>query len=298
MRNPAIEIQGLTMRYGDVTAVRDLHLMVPSGQITAVLGRNGAGKTTTMEVCAGIRPAQSGVVQVLGANPIRDRVTLAPKVGVMLQSGGVPGSSRGVEFAHHLAGMYAHPLDVTLLAQRLGVSDVRTAYRRMSGGEQQRVRLICALVGRPELVILDEPTSGLDPLARGLVWNLLGDLKAAGLTVVVSTHQFDEAERLADHIVIVARGAVVASGSPRELGAADADRVTFLCGLHVSTEDLSRSIGVPVLEISPGRYVAEGALPDNTNDFILAWARDHGVVARDIVRGRRTLEDLFHEVSQ
>jgi ABC-2 type transport system ATP-binding protein len=168
----------------------------------------------------------------------------------------------------------------------------------MSGGEQQRVRLICALVGRPELVILDEPPSGLDPLARGLVWNLLGDLKAAGLTVVVSTHQFDEAERLADHIVIVARGAVVASGSPRELGAADADRVTFLSGLHVSTEDLSRSIGVPVLEISPGRYVAEGALPDNTNDVILAWARDHGVVARDIVRGRRTLEDLFHEVSQ
>jgi ABC-2 type transport system ATP-binding protein len=216
----------------------------------------------------------------------------------MLQSGGVPGSSRGVEFAHHLAGMYAHPLDVTLLAQRLGISDLRNAYRRMSGGEQQRVRLICALVGRPELVILDEPTSGLDPLARGLVWDLLGDLKSAGLTIVVSTHQFDEAERLADHIVIVARGAVVASGSPRELGAADADRVTFLSGLHVPSEDLSLSLGVPVLEISPGRYVAQGQLPENTAEIIQAWARDHAVVARDLVRGRRTLEDLFHEVSQ
>jgi ABC-2 type transport system ATP-binding protein len=286
------------MRYGAVTAVQNLDLTVPNGQITAVLGRNGAGKTTTMEVCAGIRAPQSGLVQVLGADPIRDRATLSPRVGVMLQSGGVPGSSRGVEFAHHLAGMYAHPLDVSLLAQRLGISDLRNAYRRMSGGEQQRVRLICALVGRPELVILDEPTSGLDPLARGLVWDLLGDLKSAGLTVVVSTHQFDEAERLADHIVIVARGAVVASGSPRELGAADADRVTFLSGLHVPSEDLSLSLGVPVLEISPGRYVAQGQLPDNTTEIIQAWARDHAVVARDLVRGRRTLEDLFHEVSQ
>ena len=286
------------MRYGDVMAVRDLNLTVPSGQITAVLGRNGAGKTTTMEVCAGIRAPQSGLVQVLGADPIRDRAALSPRVGVMLQSGGVPGSSRGVEFAHHLAGMYAHPLNVTLLAQRLGISDLRNAYRRMSGGEQQRVRLICALVGRPELVILDEPTSGLDPLARGLVWDLLGDLKAAGVTIVVSTHQFDEAERLADHVAIIARGAVVASGSPREIGAAEADRVTFLSGLHAPTEDLSASLGVSVFEVSPGRYVAAGALPDNATDVILAWARDHEVVARDVVRGRRTLEDLFHEVSQ
>jgi ABC-2 type transport system ATP-binding protein len=286
------------MRYGDVTAVRDLDMVVPSGLITAILGRNGAGKTTTMEVCAGIRPAQSGLVQVLGADPIRDRTALAPRVGVMLQSGGVPGSSRGVEFARHLAGMYSSPLDVTLLAQRLGIGDLRTAYRRMSGGEQQRVRLICALVGRPELVILDEPTSGLDPLARGLVWNLLGELKSAGLSVVVSTHQFDEAERLADHIVIVARGAVVASGSPRELGAADADRITFLSGLHVPTQALGVNLGVDVLEISPGRYVAQGVLPGNATDLILSWAHDHGVVARDIVRGRRTLEDLFHEVNQ
>jgi len=286
------------MRYGDLTAVHDLDLAVPIGQITAVLGRNGAGKTTTLEVCAGIRPAQSGRVEVLGADPIRNRAALAPRVGVMLQSGGVPGSSRGVEFVRHLAGMYAHPLDVTLLAQRLGVADLRTAYRRMSGGEQQRVRLMCALVGRPELVILDEPTSGLDPLARGLVWNLLGELKTAGLTVVVSTHQFDEAERLADHIVIVARGAVVASGSPRELGAADADRITFLSGLHVPTQDLSMTLGTEVSEISPGRYVAQGNLPDTATDLVLTWARDHGVVARDIVRGRRTLEDLFHEVGQ
>jgi ABC-2 type transport system ATP-binding protein len=115
---------------------------------------------------------------------------------------------------------------------------------------------------------------------------------------VVSTHQFDEAERLADHIVIVARGAVVASGSPRELGAADADRITFLSGLHVPTQALGVNLGVDVLEISPGRYVAQGVLPGNATDLILTWAHDHGVVARDIVRGRRTLEDLFHEVNQ
>lgn len=206
------------MRYGGTVAVDRLTLRVAAHTITAVLGPNGAGKTTTLETCEGYRRPHEGSVRVLGLDPWRDRTALLPRIGVMLQSGGAWSGVRAVEMLRHLARLHAHPLDVDLLASRLGLEDCgRTPYRRLSGGQQQRLGLAMAVVGRPELVFVDEPTAGMDPHARLATWELLRELRADGVTVVLTTHHMDEAERLADQVHIVDHGRLVASGSPASL---------------------------------------------------------------------------------
>jgi ABC-2 type transport system ATP-binding protein len=208
------------MRYGATTAVDGLSLTVETGTITAVLGPNGAGKTTTLETCEGFRKAQAGTVRVLGLDPRRDRRALMPRIGVMLQDGGAWSGVRAGEMLHHVARLHAHPIDPDALADRLGLAECgRTPYRRLSGGQKQRLGLALAVVGRPELVFVDEPTAGMDPHARRTTWDLLRELRAAGVTVVLTTHHMDEAERLADVVHIVDRGLLVGSGTPSELTA-------------------------------------------------------------------------------
>ncbi|MDQ6688711.1 MAG: ABC transporter ATP-binding protein, partial [Actinomycetota bacterium] len=154
------------MRYADKLAVDRLDLGVERHTITAVLGPNGAGKTTTLETCEGYRSPQHGQVRVLGLDPVRQRRELLPRIGVMLQRGGAWSGVHAVEMLQHIAKLHAHPLDVGLLSQRLGLADCgRTPYRRLSGGQQQRLGLAMAVVGRPEIVFVDEPTAGLDPQA-------------------------------------------------------------------------------------------------------------------------------------
>ena len=215
---PAVSVDGLVMRYGDKLAVDELSLVVERDSITAVLGPNGAGKTTTLETCEGYRRPQQGRVRVLGLDPVRDRADLLPRIGVMLQGGGAWSGVRAMEMLRHVAKLHAHPLDTDLLAERLGLADCgRTPYRRLSGGQQQRLGLALAVVGRPEIVFVDEPTAGMDPQARRTTWELLGELRSDGVTVVLTTHYMDEAERLADHIHIIDHGRLIASGSPLDL---------------------------------------------------------------------------------
>jgi ABC-2 type transport system ATP-binding protein len=188
----AVEVVDLVKRYGGVTAVDGLTAVVEQGRVTAVLGPNGAGKTTTIEMCEGYRRPDSGTVRVLGLDPRRDARALRPRVGVMLQAGGVYPGVKAVEMLRHVAALHAHPLDVDALVDRLGLGSAgRTAYRRLSGGQQQRLSLAMAVVGRPELVFLDEPTAGLDPQARRATWELVEDLRGDGVTVVLTTHYMD-----------------------------------------------------------------------------------------------------------
>ena len=216
--SPAVQVTGLVMRYGDVIAVDGLDLTIDQGTITAVLGPNGAGKTTTLETCEGYRRPHAGSVRVLGLDPVAQRRDLLPRIGVMLQDGGAWSGVRAMEMLRHIATLHAHPLDVDALGERLGLTQCgRTPYRRLSGGQQQRLGLAMAVVGRPELVFVDEPTAGLDPQARHITWDLLRELRDAGVTVVLTTHYIEEAERLADHVHIIDRGRLVASGSPAEL---------------------------------------------------------------------------------
>jgi ABC-2 type transport system ATP-binding protein len=214
----AVAIRDLAKRYGAKAALDGLSFDVPAGAVTAILGPNGAGKTTTVEICAGLQRADAGSVEVLGDRPRPRDPAWRARIGVMPQTGGsgaagIYPSARPVEVLRLFAAMYAEPLDVAVLLTRLDLDGAaRTPWRRLSGGEQQRLSLALALVGRPELVFLDEPTAGLDPHGRRAVWALVGELRDAGVTVVLTTHAMDEAANLADDIVIVDRGRVVAAG--------------------------------------------------------------------------------------
>jgi ABC-2 type transport system ATP-binding protein len=216
--DPALVTRGLVKRYGGRAVVDHLDLDLPAGRVTALLGPNGAGKSTTIEICCGLRRPDAGEVRVLGLDPARDGAALRPRLGVMLQEGGVYSGANAREMLLHVAALHAHPLDPDALIARLGLADTgRTTYRRLSGGQKQLLALGLAIIGRPELVFLDEPTAGLDPHARHATWALISELRAAGVTVVLATHLMDEAERLADQVVIVDRGRCVAAGSPAEL---------------------------------------------------------------------------------
>ena len=188
------------------------------GQVTAVLGPNGAGKTTTIECAEGLQRPDSGEVRVQGVDPWRAGPEHRACVGVMLQDGGLPGGTKPVRLLRHLAAFHQSPADVDTLVDRLGIGAFSgTTVRRLSGGQKQCVALAAALVGRPEVAFLDEPTAGLDPHARLDVWDLVRETRDSGCAVIVTTHSFEEAQRLADHIVIVNRGRVVGQGGIAEL---------------------------------------------------------------------------------
>jgi ABC-2 type transport system ATP-binding protein len=211
---PAVLVSGLSKRYGGVVALDGASWQAERGAVTAVLGPNGAGKTTMVECCEGLRRPDGGQVRVLGADPWHAGPAHRARVGVMLQDGGLPASARPLRLLRHLSSMYAAPAPLDPLVRRLGIDEFAgTSVRRLSGGQRQRVALAAALVGRPEVAFLDEPSAGLDPHARLDVWELVRSLADQGAAVVLTTHSFEEAERLADHIVVVAAGTVVAQGS-------------------------------------------------------------------------------------
>lgn len=302
MRNESVvQVRGLVKRYGTRTAVDGLDLDVRAGTVTAVLGPNGAGKTTTVETCEGYRRADAGTVRVLGLDPVADAARLRPRIGVMLQSGGVYSGARADEMLRHMARLHAHPLDVDALIERLGLGSCgRTTYRRLSGGQQQRLALALAVVGRPELVFLDEPTAGLDPQARRSTWELIRELRADGVTTVLTTHFMDEAEELADDVAIIDAGRTVAQGSPEELcrgGAENTLRFTGRPGLDLGSLLKALPDGTAAAEPVPGAYRISGTVDPQLLATVTSWCAQHGVMPDGIAVERHTLEDVFLELT-
>ncbi|MFC5752765.1 ABC transporter ATP-binding protein [Actinomadura rugatobispora] len=295
----AVEVADLVRRYGPVTAVNGLSFRAARGAVTAMLGPNGAGKTTTIEICEGFRRAGSGLVRVLGLDPAADGKALKPRVGVMPQSGGVPGTARAGEFLRLIASFHSRPLDPAALLERLGLTgQARTPFRRLSGGQQQRLSLAVALVGRPELVFLDEPTTGLDPQARHSTWELVEELRGAGVSVVLTTHYMEEAERLADHVVIVDHGTVVAQGAPADLAGAERQlRFRARPGLGLDELLSALPLGSAAKESPAGHYLVEGDVRPELLATVTAWCASHGVMAEELRIERRTLEDVFLELT-
>ncbi|HET7533318.1 MAG TPA: ABC transporter ATP-binding protein [Nocardioidaceae bacterium] len=300
----AVVVDDLTMRYGETLAVDGLSLEVARHSITAVLGPNGAGKTTTLETCEGYRRPQKGSVRVLGLDPQSQRRELLPRIGVMLQHGGAWSGVRAVEMLRHVASLHAHPLDIDMLVGRLGLESCgRTPYRRLSGGQQQRLALAMAVVGRPELVFVDEPTAGMDPQARRATWELLEELRADGVTIVLTTHYMDEAERLADQIHVIDQGRLIASGSPFELTRGTGNSTIRLVvtepfppGAPVS---LQQALG-PTTEVHPVNdqsLLISGPADASTLATVSAWCEKHGVLPESLSLGQRTLEDVFLQLT-
>lgn len=213
-----IRVHEVSRRFGAVVALDRMSWEAPPGQVTVVLGPNGAGKTTCIEIAEGLQRRDSGAVQVLGVDPWRAGPDHRARVGMMLQDGGLPQAVRPSALLAHLSRFYADPAPVAELMETLGIEEFdRTTIRRLSGGQRQRVALAAALVGRPEVLFLDEPSAGLDPHVRREVWALITGAAAGGATVLLTTHSFEEAERIGDRIVVVDRGATLAHGTAAEL---------------------------------------------------------------------------------
>jgi ABC-2 type transport system ATP-binding protein len=298
---PAVEVTDLVMRYGDTTAVDRLSLTITAGEVTAVLGPNGAGKTTTIETCEGYRTPQSGQVRVLGLDPRRQHHALAPRVGVMLQQGGAWSSVRAVEMLQYVAALHADPLPVADLVERLGLGSCgRTPYRRLSGGQQQRLGIAMAVIGRPELVFLDEPTAGLDPQARHATWELVEELASDGVTVVLTTHYIEEAERLAGQVHVLDHGRVLASGSPSQLtagGAGESIRFNGPSGLDVAALTSALPPGSTVSAHAGGVYSVTGNVSPQLLAAVTSWCASQGMMPEGLTVGRATLEDVFLELT-
>ncbi len=298
----AVRVDEVVKLYGGRRAVDRLTLNIRRGEVFALLGPNGAGKTTTVEICEGFRAADAGLVRVLGLDPLRDGTLLRPRVGVMLQDGiGGYTAARVRELLDLFASYAAYPQPSGELLDRLGLeASSQTLVKRLSGGQRQRLSLALALVGRPELVFLDEPTAGLDPQARRGTWELIRELRADGVTVVLTTHLLDEAEELADAVAVMDAGRLVACGTPAELtrnGAEGQVRFRAQSGLRLTSLLDALPLGTKASEESPGRYLVTGEVNPQLLATLTAWCAGQGVLAQELAVERRSLEDVFLELT-
>ena len=297
-RMPALDVSGLVVRYGDVTAVDGVSFSASGGEVVALLGPNGAGKTSTIEVLEGYRRPSGGSVRVLGLDPVADAASVMPRIGVMLQSGGVYPGMSALEVLGLFASYYDDPVPVATLLSQVGLDDVAsTAWRRLSGGEQQRLSLALALVGRPSVVFLDEPTSGIDPSGRQVIRSVVRSLRDGGACVLLTTHELEEAERLADRVVIIDHGRVVADGTPaalRSLSGGGAESVRFGAPAGLDVQGLGAALGgVRVVEEQPGEYLVDAAGSPSLVAALTAWLAEHDLALADLRAGRQSLEDVF-----
>ena len=258
---PAIRVQGLRMSYGSYEAVRGIDLEVTHGEILAFLGPNGAGKTTTAEILEGFRKRTGGDVRVLGADPWQAGPQWRARIGVVLQTNAPERLLTVRECLDMYAGYYPHPLPVDRALELTGLTE-KAASRcdQLSGGQQRRLDVALALIGDPELIFLDEPTTGFDPSARRHTWDVIAGLRDLGKTIFLTTHFMDEAEALADRIMILAAGRIVASGTPQTIGGRDvgATVITFTVPDGVTVPELP---GQASASAERGRHRAGAADP-------------------------------------
>ncbi|MDQ4500974.1 ABC transporter ATP-binding protein [Sinomonas sp. ASV322] len=308
---PCLEIEGLIHDVGPIAAeagrmkrvLAGVDLAAYPGQVTVLLGVNGAGKTTTLECAQGLRRRTGGTIRLLGEDPQTANAELRSRVGVMLQDGGLPPSARPLALLQHVAGMYRNPLPVADLAERLGLHEFAgTTIRRLSGGQKQRVALAAALVGRPDVVFLDEPSAGLDPQSRQVVFDLIADLRAQGLGIILTTHLLDDAERLADWVAILDRGHIVAEGTVAELLGTETTTARRLTLRAPAALDLAEAFSgtepVSISETPAGHYTIDGELSTAHLAALARWLDARRIMPSSLELGRRSLEDVFLDIAE
>ena len=294
---PPVEVTGLHKRYGDKLAVDGLDLRVDAGEIVAVLGPNGAGKTTTVEVLEGYRHRDSGLVTVLGQDPQHADREWRARVGIVLQNLAAGSEVTVEEIVRHHALFYPAPRDPEEVITAVGLDEKRrTRVRHLSGGQRRRLDVALGIVGGPELLFLDEPTTGFDPEARHAFWDLISGLRDEGTTILLTTHYLDEAEHLADRVVVVTEGRVVAQGSPSTLGGASAHRARVRWLEHdepreVATESPTRLVGELADRFAatghdevPGLQVLRPSLEDVYLELVGASGRSSDTDLEEVLR--------------
>ncbi|HEY0521532.1 MAG TPA: ABC transporter ATP-binding protein [Ilumatobacteraceae bacterium] len=293
----AVEVERLTVRHGEVVAVDSVSFTAEVGQVTAVLGPNGAGKTSTIEVCEGYRRPTSGAVRVLGFDPTTQQRRLSERMGVMLQDGGVYPSSRVLETVRHYAALYGKGADAAALVHAVGLSSRSTAtWRRLSGGEKQRLSLALALAARPDVAFLDEPTSGVDINGRDAIRGIIRDLAATGCAVVLATHELDEAERLADRMVIIDRGSLIADGTLADLRKGH-DEIRFRTDPAIDLRALAAATGIVASKVGNDEYVIDAPPQPRLMAQLGEWLADAGHPLHDLRAGGQRLEDVFRRLT-
>jgi len=295
---PIIEVANLVKTYDDVDVVDGVSFAVEEGEIFGIVGPNGAGKTTTVECVEGLRRPDSGSIQVLGLDPIRDRYEVTQRLGAQLQESRLQDKIKVGEALDLYASFYSDPADWHELLDRLGLRDkVDSKYAKLSGGQKQRLAIALALVGSPEIAILDELTTGLDPQARRSTWDTIEEIRTAGVTVVLVTHFMEEAERLCDRIMVIDRGRVVAIDSPSGLIAeiGSEQRLTFRPSEPIDNEVFANLPEVTTLDRSGPQVVITGT--SNVVQAVTALLAGLGVVAEELRVEQTSLEDAYLELT-
>jgi ABC-2 type transport system ATP-binding protein len=296
-----VVVRDLRMSYGDVEVLRGLDLSLQRGETLAVLGPNGAGKTTAIEILEGFRRRTSGSVSVLGVDPQDGGRDWRARIGVVLQSSATELELTARERLCLYAGYYPHPLDPDAVLRQIGLTDqayVRCG--RLSGGQLRRLDVGLALVGDPELLFLDEPTTGFDPVARRAAWDLIAQLRAGGMAIVLTTHQLEEAEFLADRIAVIVDGQVRATGTPPELirehRSWHRHTVVVQCRLEPSVQTRQ----LPPEPLADVRYRPEdGQLTLRTDEPMAVlvaldrWSAEQAVTITELQVRQPSLEDVY-----
>ncbi len=296
----SVVVDGLVVRYGEVEAVGGIGFTVGTGEVVALLGPNGAGKTSTVEVLEGHRRRTAGTVRVLGFDPDRSPRVLRDRIGVVLQSSGIELDLTVAEAVDHYGSLYRNRVPAAELLERVGLAEVAgQRIRRLSGGQRRRLDLGLGVIGRPEVLFLDEPTTGFDPSSRLGAWDLVESLKAGGTTVLLTTHDMTEAERLADRVIVVNRGRVVAEGTPAGLRAGTPESIIRFA-VPASGEPVAG-----LLDGVTGRVVGRGDRIEIHTERITAdahavtsWAVERGIELGGFEVVRSSLEDVYLALTQ
>jgi ABC-2 type transport system ATP-binding protein len=293
-----VEVHQLVVRYGSrspVVAVDRLSFSAEAGSVCALLGPNGAGKSSTIETLEGYRSPSEGQVRVLGLDPVAQHRQLVPRIGVMLQRGGIYPGIRVHEAARLFCAYYGNRRRPAELLDLVGLAGrAASTWKQLSGGEQQRLSLALAVAGEPDVAFLDEPTASVDVTGRQVVRQVIRDLRDRGCCVMLTTHELEEAERLADHVLIVDRGRLVAAGTPSELmRSGGGDRIRFGAPPALDVASLGAAVGALVIESSPGDYEVQRAATPQAVAAVTAWLAEHDLPLADLRAGRESLEDVF-----
>ena len=287
-----IEVADLRKSYGDVHAVRGVSFAVEQGECVAVLGPNGAGKTTTVEILEGYRTRDSGTVNVLGVDPAHGGTEMRQRIGIVLQECGVDPYLTVTEVLTMHAGYYRHPLGVPEVIDIVGLGEKASArVKSLSGGQKRRLDVALGLIPDPELLFLDEPTTGFDPTARRQAWDMITNLKQLGKTVLLTTHYMDEAQALADRVIVISSGLIVAEGPPESIGgrADAAAQIRFLLPAGVTIDQLP----VAADDAGDGAVVITTSAPTAALRTLTSWALDHGGELAQLAVTRPSLDDVY-----